>query len=100
MIVENFILMICYELVDQLLDWEDLLDFIQRIERTSKNDKQDELTNQKSPSMIPTIPVGILSTTMTIKKSVEKNKNVEPKQGDLTPIKIQKKGIHNQIYSL
>jgi len=95
--------MIFYELVDQLLDWEDVLDFIQRIERASKNDKQDELTNQKSPSMIPTIPVGILSTTMTMKKSVEKNKNsenVEPKKGDLTPIKIQKKGINNQIHSL
>jgi hypothetical protein len=103
MIFEKFYLMIFYELVDQLLDWEDVLDFIQRIEQASKNDKQNESTNQKSPSMIPTIPVGILSTTMTIKKSVEKHKNsenVEPKKGDLTPIKIQKKGINNQIHSL
>jgi hypothetical protein len=89
--------MISYELVDQLLDWEDLLDFIQRIERASKNNKQNESTIQKSPSMIPTIPVGILSTTMSIKESVEKNKNLEPKKGDLIPIKIQKKGIDNEI---
>jgi len=75
--------------LDQLLDWEDVLDFIQRAQQASKNIKQDELTTRNSPSMIPTIPVGIL-----IKKTVEKNKNsenLEPNKGDITPIKINKK---------
>ena len=86
--------MLLFELVDQLLDWEDVLYFIQRVQQNSKNMKQDELTARNSPSMIPTIPVGI-----SIKKPVEKNKNsenLEPNKGDLTPIKINKKSIDNE----
>jgi hypothetical protein len=92
-------LIICFELVDQLLDWEDVLDFIQRAQQASKNEKQDELTTRNSPSIVPTIPVGILSSIISIKKPVEKNKNsenLEQKKRDLTPIKINKKGIHNK----
>jgi hypothetical protein len=92
-------LIIYFGLVDQLLDWEDVLDFIQRAQQTSKNNKQDELTMRNSPSVVPTIPVGILSSTMPIKKIIEKTKNsenLEPKKGDLTPIKISKKGINNE----
>ncbi len=74
--------------MDQLLDWEDVLDFVQRVQQTAKKSKQDQSTTQNSPSMIPTIPVGILSS---IKKTEEKNKNFEAKKADITPMKINKK---------
>jgi hypothetical protein len=49
--------------------------------------------------MVPTLPVGIWSSTISIKKNVEKNKNsenLESKKVDLTPTKINKKGINNK----
>ncbi len=92
-------MLIWSKLVDQLLDWEDVLDFVQRAQQALKNDKQDELTVRNSPSMVPTVPVGIWSSTISRKKNVEKNKNsenLEPKKVDLTPTKINKKGINNK----
>ncbi|CAF0939773.1 unnamed protein product [Rotaria sordida] len=80
--------------LDQLLDWEDILDFIERAQQTSKNDKQNESKTISSPSIVPTIPVGTSSSKITIKKSVEKNKisgNLELNREDRTPIKKNKK---------
>ncbi|CAF2554196.1 unnamed protein product [Rotaria sp. Silwood2] len=80
--------------LDQLLDWEDILDFIERARQTSKNDKQNQSKTISSPSIVPTIPIGISSSKISIKKTVEKNKisgNSELNRGDRTPIKINKK---------
>ena len=74
-------------LVDQLLDWEDVLDFIQRAKQVSKN---ETLTSLNSPSLVPTIPVGMLSSTLFIKKPIEK--------GDSTPITTNKKSIAKKSY--
>lgn len=79
-------------LVDQLLDYEDVLDFIQRAQQILKNSKEDQLTIQNSPSIVPTIPVGILTSTVSTKKTGEKTKNLETKKGNTTPITINKIG--------
>jgi hypothetical protein len=92
-----FVLMICFELVDQLLDWEDVLDFIQRAEQASKNGKQDGVTTMKSPSIVPTIPVEISSLKMSVKKPEEKNENLELNKRPITPMKTNKKGIDNKF---
>lgn len=75
-------MVIPFQLVDQLLDWEDVLDFIQRAQQALKTGKQDASTTRSSPSMIPTIPVGILTSTVSTKKTVEKNKNLPTKKGE------------------
>jgi hypothetical protein len=75
--------------VDQLLDWEDLLDFIQRAQQNAKKFKQDQPMTRSSPSVIPTIPVGISSSTISSKK-------MEVKKADVTPTKPVKKRMDNK----
>ena len=58
-------------LVDQLLDWEDVLDFIERVQCFWKNHQHDDVIAVKSPSVVPTIPVGMLVPTGKPKKSSE-----------------------------
>ena len=85
---------VCFSpLVDQVLDWEDVLDFIQRAEQIVKTHPKDGLTTQNSPAIIPTIPVGISSSTPWLKKPEEKPKNS-------TPLKIPKKGLQKSDQSV
>lgn len=84
---------VSFILVDQVLDWEDVLDFIQRAEQIAKAHPQDGSTTRNSPAMIPTIPIGISTSTGWLKKPEEK-----PKKS--TPIKIPKKGLQKIDHSL
>ncbi|CAF2247572.1 unnamed protein product [Rotaria magnacalcarata] len=82
--------------LDQLLDWEDLLDFIERAQIASKNNKRNQSKTINSPSIVPTIPVG---TSVLTKKIVEKNPiadNLQAKKNDLAPIKMNKKVLQPQ----
>ncbi|CAF0712441.1 unnamed protein product [Adineta steineri] len=79
--------------LDQLLDWEDVLDFIERLQQTSKDNKNNDLTLLHSPSILPTIPIGISSSTLLIKKPIENKKDIS------TPTKINKRVRPQQIIS-
>lgn len=67
-----------FSLVDQVLDWEDVLDFIHRGEQIAKNQPNDGMCTRNSPSMIPTIPIGISCSTSWMKKPEDKPKNPTP----------------------
>ncbi|CAF4368664.1 unnamed protein product, partial [Adineta steineri] len=79
--------------LDQLLDWEDVLDFIERLQQTSKDNKNNDLTLLHSPSILPTIPIGISSSTLLIKKPIENKKDIS------TPTKINKRVRPQQLIS-
>lgn len=49
-------------LVDQMIDWEELLDFIDRAELFLTKHRDEETSNTNSPSLVPTIPIGQISS--------------------------------------
>ncbi|CAF0971036.1 unnamed protein product [Adineta ricciae] len=80
--------------LDQLLDWEDVLDFIAHSQQMAQINQHEELVSTNSPAIFPTIPVGIK------KKLQEKNDNAEntlAKKGNTTPMKKNKKVIPRQL---
>ncbi|CAF1239947.1 unnamed protein product [Rotaria sp. Silwood1] len=87
--------------LDQLLDWEDILNFIERVQQKSKSDKKNASKIICSPSIVPTIPIGISSSKISIKEPTETNKisgNLELNREDIKPIKIHKKDQQQQQF--
>jgi len=76
-----------FDLVDQLVDWEDVLDFIERAQQISKTDIHTRSTSHNSPSIVPTIPIGTSLLTMPTKNS--NIENVDPIKSN----KIDKKSM-------
>ena len=66
--------------MDQLLDWEDLLDFIERAKQASTN----QFVTINSCSTTALIPVGISSSTILKKQTNKRRKNFKSKQTNFT----------------
>lgn len=79
--------------VDQVLDWEDVLDFIHRAEQIVKNQPHDGMSTRNSPAMIPTIPIGISCSSSWMKKPEDKPKNS-------TPLKTHKRAAQKTDHSI